>query len=668
MNIENSRDAQKAVLILGDSTSMTVGFELETWPFHLASTPRWSGRTVFVNSSQPGITSSDAAAFFFNEGLNRYRTGAVIVYLGNCDANASELKKGVYSLYRQWYQGMMESLGVPYRAISLKNKLLRFEWNDHWNPRVEAPESPASFEANLTRIFSACKSNKIPVVVVKPVANHLFPAGMGKGNFLFYSYLDFPVAIADELLIPDSRFIDARRYEVRGGHSQAMSVYGEILDHPSVDFRHPEYPLILVNNYAVCAARAGHAKEAQRLLTLLLKERSARREIILYNLACFYRSQGRLREAENFFTQAYDADVSLYRVKEQYLQVIDKLSVRFSGIVCQIDMAAFVDERSYVDHCHLLPEGQRLLAASIKGVLDAKDVLHGDQRAGIVNALFNPELALGNHQEFFPYYKTYAQFSSDDIRRQIMLLRAASFDWLVLTDPVVPGVSHEMIRAFRYYLGHPCFPSAEDIFRYPPDQPVDIGRFPELYLARYLVPYVRLLESEVVLLKKFLPYHGIWHGSDELLRLLPPDIAPLMERSGGEADLGYDSLRVGRILDCVQKVLRAHLKKGPQVAERLQTTVFWYFREILRWGSHSRISMRYDRRTLEYCMEALIVAAVLDKKTAQGQVERIMAIASEISKTVTIHETWCSRLDLKSDHTDDLSQYKHALNRLAMDS
>ena len=662
MNMENSRDKQKAVLILGDSTSMTVGFEQETWTFHLASMPRWSDRTAFVNCSQPGITSSDAAAFFFNEGLSRYRTGAVIVYLGNVDANASELKKGAYSRHRQLYQGLMMSMGVPYRAISLKNKLLRFEWNDHWDPRVEAPESPVSFEANLTRIFSACKSHNIPAVVVKPLANRLFPAGMGKGNFIFYSYLDFPARIADELLFPDARFIDARRSEERGDHPQAMRIYGEILDHPPADFRHPEYPLILVNNYAVCAARAGHAKEASRLLTLLLRERSVRREIVLYNLACFHRVQGSNSVAEEFFTQAYDADVSLYRVKEQYRQVIDRLSVKYSGIASQVDMAAFADLRSYVDHCHLLPEKQKLLAASIKSVLDAKVVLPGNQRAGVVNALFNPELALGNRQEFFTYYKTYAPFSSDDMRRQIGLLRAVSSDRLALTNLVVLGVSSEMIRAFRYYLDHPCFPSAEDVFRHPPDQPADIGRFPELYLARYLVPYVRLLEGDDDLMKKFLPYSGIWHGSDELLRLLPPDVAPLMEGSKAEIDLEHDGLRVGRIIDRVDEVLRAHLKKGPQVAERLMTTIFWYFRELLRWGSHSRISMRYDRRTLEYCMEALIVAAVLDKKTAQDQIDRIMALASEISQIVTIHETWCSRLDLTSDHADDISKYKHALD------
>jgi tetratricopeptide (TPR) repeat protein len=666
MSMENSRDAQKTVLILGDSTSMTVGFEQETWTFHLASMPHWSGRTVFVNCSQPGITSSDAAAFFFNEGLSRYRTEAVIVYLGNVDANASELKKGVYSRYKQWRQGLMMSMGIPYRAISLKNRLLRFEWNDHWDPRVEAPESPASFESNLNRIFSACKSRNIPVVVVKPLASRLFPAGMGKGNFIFYSYLDIPVKIADELLFPDARFIDARRSEERGDHSQAMSMYGEILDHPPADFRHPEYPLILVNNYAVCAARAGQGKEALRLLTLLLRERSVRREIVLYNLACFYRSQGRIDEAEDLFTQAYDADVSLYRVKEQYRQAIDRLSVKFSGIASQVDMAAFADVRSYVDHCHLLPEKQRILAASIKSVLDAKNVLPGDQQAGIENALFNPELALGNRQEFFTYYKTYAPFSSDDMRRQIGLLRAVSSDRLALTNLIIPGVSSEMVRAFRYYLDHPCFPSAEDVFRHPPDQPADIGRFPELYLARYLVPYVRLLEGDDVLMKKFLPYIGIWHGSEELLRLLPSDIVPLMEGSKAEIDLEYDGLRVGKIINRVEEVLRAHLKKGPQVGERLMTTIFWYFRELLRWGSHSRISMRYDRRALEYCMEALIVAAVLDKKTAQGQIDRIIVLASEISQIVTVHETWCSRLDLTSNHSDNISQYKNALDDINM--
>lgn len=79
------------IIILGDSTSMTIGMERKTYPFILADQRIWPEKTEMVNCSQPGFTSGDACAFFFRHIKGFARTKAVIIYLGNCDANASEL-------------------------------------------------------------------------------------------------------------------------------------------------------------------------------------------------------------------------------------------------------------------------------------------------------------------------------------------------------------------------------------------------------------------------------------------------------------------------------------------------------------------------------------------------------------------------------------------------
>ena len=53
------------LLILGDSTSMTVGAEPVMYPYLMADESRWPEAMQFVNCSLPGITSADACAFFF---------------------------------------------------------------------------------------------------------------------------------------------------------------------------------------------------------------------------------------------------------------------------------------------------------------------------------------------------------------------------------------------------------------------------------------------------------------------------------------------------------------------------------------------------------------------------------------------------------------------------
>lgn len=661
--MNNKELKQQAVIFLGDSTSMTVGLQRESYPFHLSSLARWQQGVVFVNSSQPGITSADATSFFFNKALTQYDPRAVVVYLGNCDANATELNKGIYSSRKQWGEWIRKSFGRPYPGISLKNKLLRFEWNASWDARFEHAEPAVCLEANLERVFVACRSRKIPVILVKPVANRLFPAGLGKGNFSFYSFLEIADSIADEFVIPDPRFIQARRYEERGEPQEAMRIYSDILDHPLSSFSHLEYPLLVVNNYAVCAAKAGRGKEAERLWLLLLKERSVRREIVLYNLACLYRQQGRLPQADDLFSKAYDEDVSLYRVKSQYIQALERLAQKFQGTVHCIDMATFIDNNAFADHCHLFPEGQRKLAASIKEALDDQKILSGKGSAKIINALYNPEFALGNHREFFEYYKTYAPFSLEQIKHQITLLKAAKIDWSSQTDIAVPGVSFELIRAVKYYLGHPCFLSIEDVLRFAPNHPGDLGPFPELYLIRHILPYIHALEGNTMLFNKFLPYQGMWYSSQDQLRVLPPDMAQL-PLENYPVDRKQDLQRITRIIDRVEKDLLEHINKGPQVAERLRTTMFWYFRELLRWGSHSRVSMRYDRRSLEYCMEALIVAGVFNEQLGAGELGSILKLADKVFQTVKVHENFCARFDLQGDHSQILREYSCALQEI----
>ena len=55
-----------------------------------------------------------------------------------------------------------------------------------------------------------------------------------------------------------------------------------------------------------------------------------------------------------------------------------------------------------------------------------------------------------------------------------------------------------------------------------------------------------------------------------------------------------------------------HLINGNQIYNRTKATIFWYVRETLRFGSHSRYSMRYDRLTLEYIAEGLALAKILN--------------------------------------------------------
>ncbi|MCG6538201.1 MAG: hypothetical protein L7F78_26670, partial [Syntrophales bacterium LBB04] len=168
-----------------------------------------------------------------------------------------------------------------------------------------------------------------------------------------------------------------------------------------------EYPLLIVNNYAVCVAEKGHLDEAESLLQLLLKERNARREITLFNLAQLCRMKGDEDKYHQLISESYESDSSMYRIRSPYLEAIDRISTRFGNGVNIVDMALFIDDNLYVDHTHPLKEGQVKIAGQVIKYLNARGS-KGTCRADIRNILYNPELATGNTTEFYTYFRTYA--------------------------------------------------------------------------------------------------------------------------------------------------------------------------------------------------------------------------------------------------------------------
>ena len=118
--------------------------------------------------------------------------------------------------------------------------------------------------------------------------------------------------------------------------------------------------------------------------------------------------------------------------------------------------------------------------------------------------------------------------------------------------------------------------------------------------------------------------------------------------------------RFNRIIKKSRSLLLGHLEEGSQIFERKKTTIFWYFRETLRFGSHSRISMLYDRVLLEYLAEALIVAFLIDKNGDLKKSKVVIKIINNLKKTVDTHQSLL--LIHKNDYrSTDIEKYSITL-------
>lgn len=655
------------ILILGDSTSMSIGLERKTYPFCLAGAPIWPSGMRIVNCSLPGFTSADAAAFFFRHFQTlRESLNAVVVYLGNCDAIASELRKGKYGHLRQAACWVRELTGRLPDKTRIQNRLLHFEWNNDYDPAIEFPERGEDFEYNIGRVLKACRRASVPVILIRPKANRYFPPGVGKGNFLFYRFLGMTERVSDRISIPDFRFKNALRLHEAGELEEAANGYQEILLRPTSVLMSQEYPLAVLNNFAAARAEAGKFEEAEYLFQLLLKERGARKEIVLYNLAEIQKRRGDQANYSRLLADSYESDNSLYRIRAPYLQALDRLASRYPTVRV-VDMGKVVEDAFYLDHCHPLPQGQERMAVEIRQIV-AELGIQGDKTAEIENVLYNPELALGNVAGFHDYFKTYAPFSESQIAEAMAVLARVLKETKVFDSslPTFSSIPKEIRIAVDYYLRHPCFSSIDDVLHFPPCYPSDVGRFPEYYVVRYLIPYLRVHESDPRLASRFDPAMGLLRTSEQLLSILPSESVRLVAPRLPQMDIAYEDARLPVILSKVRRLLVEHLHTGNRVFERRKTTMFWYVRETLRFGSHSRVSMLYDRVLLEFLAEGLAVAGVLDAAMGMKESSEIEELIRILQVSVRMHEVFCERFLRSADSDQLLASYNRELGNIAI--
>ncbi len=200
-----------SVVILGDSTSMSIGIDGVSYPYLLSELEIWQEGTQLINCSLPGLTSADLCSFFFNNLDSFGDVHAVVVYTGNCDTMSSELKRVKYSRFYQYGKKISQVISSK-KPLKLKNKLLHFKWNNAFNQDIEATTTIGNFTFNIERVVSYCVKRSIQVVLINPIAHKHFPSGGGGGNFSFYHYYDVDDKLSKSLDIEDKRFIEAYQY------------------------------------------------------------------------------------------------------------------------------------------------------------------------------------------------------------------------------------------------------------------------------------------------------------------------------------------------------------------------------------------------------------------------------------------------------------------------
>ena len=588
------------VLLLGDSTSFTGGFYPKTYPIILAGQNIWPSGTEIINPSVAGFTAADALIFYKDHIASSPPPDIVIVMLGNCDACKTPKPKGQPGTFGQQIKRFLPNLGTSSR----RNLFLPNTFDTGFNASLEQPESIEDFSANIRALVRRVVCDGGLPILVAPIANKEFLAGAGKGNFIFYRTYGLRRDLSEVADRVPSDLWEAIQASRRGDDISAKAIYQKLKSGGGSASDFPEVEEIAANNLAILTAEGGDFRSGRIDLRERLDQSPIRPEIFLFNLARIQRASGNEAQAAQSFIEAFESDATMYRIREPYRDAIKTIS-REVAEVRFLDLEPYSAPQNMLDHCHPNEDGHKIWADAVSSVIS--DKVRGDRSALIINCPMNPEYGHGNKAELPEFL--FSNNTEDEVLREIHLKR--------------------LICAAK---AHPLFADGADISLRPPSFQFELGRLPDAYLTRLLAPYLSAIVG----------------GGFAYLKL--PHIASLQSRLGmfsrstqlqmqieKDENVSATITRLINLKGTIEEHLRRHLMKGPDMDYRFHSTIFWYFRESVRYGSHSCHGMLYDRNSVDCAIEAIYGAAVIAQILGVNERAWLSHMGDIARKTIDMH-------------------------------
>ena len=643
------------IAILGDSSSAGIGDGQDVYPCQLFHMLKRLGTIQMENWSSPGISSADAAKLFLQKLSNR-NLNALIIYLGNNEGSQSPYK-GTYRPGRNQLTEFFQRLTRRQQSrISRERQTFVFMSE----PIISSTATtPTDFFNNVSQIVRQAVRDETEVLVINPRANRKFPAGLGTRNFPFYRFVNFPDTVGDELIPIDpssETLVQGIRRHVEGDLKEAIVQYRRVTDNASYSYQ------IAQNNLAVALYEAGQDSEATVVFTELLTKPAYDRSILLYNF-------GLMTESQSLLHEAYETDISLYRIKDPYRAQISRVKKQFP--VHLLDLETLVTNEHFVDYCHLTKAGHRTLAEHLCSKL--VDVLSGFTDSGkggdYQNFFPNPNYFFDARKELADYYTVSPQFDEAEILNTAVQVCAVSDTQTA--SPTSDEISHKgkplvtaIERTVRNALRHPVFTRHSDLVRYPIRYRHEIGSFPEFYIYRVLCAYGHAL--------KLSGNYERWKGWRDTLPLREPYEYERLILGQENLALEHDQIdltpeRRNRILARVEQQLAHPDFYRNRSLERRKTVIYWYTRESFRFGTQSRPSMLYDRVGLEHLAEGISVAWTIDALGSHAlETDRIDKCRTKVQHLLEVHDRFSNQL-VSKDHATVSQAYVDALQKLRND-
>ncbi len=387
----------KKIIILGDSTSSAFGGESESWVSKLSQYECWSQNVRIVDTCAPGATAGSALMSLVKQvAKSPFSAKVIILSVGNCDKIQKPYIANRPSLMKIFRNLFLYLLPIERRVKRNWVKFSTTEWTD--DSTELRTQSINNFIVSLKWINRLCNLFQITRIAIIPRSNIKFFPGTAQNNTLFFNLIgevsafNFP----DSDPLPELKAVE----KLVDSNSLSDHEFSSVLAHCAQSSS--SRVIAAMNNLSVKWASEARGSDAQLLLHSLAQSTDYRRDIIYFNLASLEGQTGSEGQCQEFLNRALGEDIGSYRVDEDFSRAFRDVMTkdRKTDIVDLHDMSF---ENSFLDHCHLLPDGQKLVAKKIKDLL-SESKFAGDFPARLCFEWDNPEVLEGDTRQFSTFF------------------------------------------------------------------------------------------------------------------------------------------------------------------------------------------------------------------------------------------------------------------------
>lgn len=582
----------KNILIIGDSTSSSIGGFSENWVRKLQSNSTWREQIRFIDTCAPGVTAG-AALFIFIKKLFalRFSIFMVILSVGNCDridrpyiANKTSALKILFFLAKS-------SIRVKTRK---KHNWIKLDFSK-WHSVVpsQSKQKIVNFDKNLRFIKHISKILSINLFVIIPRSNLFFPPATVKNNSIFYDLINFRGYnhSGGNLHLPDFTRNNLLRSPDKSTNLASIN-YSDI---EVFELSEKDKIVCSLNNFAVHLFNAQQLDLSLNCLEQLMKYSNSSSEFFAYNLARIHWESGDKSKSYQFFEEALKLDTSSYRVDLAYSNTVDRVFENSSKIR-SLNLYDKKFDSFFLDHCHLLPKGQQLIMEAVyEYLLDF--IPQGNYKSILTFEPINPEISEGDLRSF---NQVFGIESSNEVE-------TLSFQ----------GRAHAIDVVLRH-----------------------LGKFPlrskNIELVESIVFYTFTSQnSKLLFADANLTMAQERNRIENLTSQLKIDL-PKIDQFNLTPNVG--TIWLDEILKNLHNEIELFINTQKSCLYRMRTIMNWYFKESLFFGFNSSSDMLYIRNDIRRWKEALCLAISLSghqNVSADGRISKYFRIVKNLEELLS---------------------------------